>query len=113
MGAKVYANNCASCHGTNLEGEPNWYQHKPNGRLPAPPHNVRGHTWHHDDATLFGITKLGTREFTGLDIESDMPPFEGVLSDEKIWSVLTYIKSRWPASIRQWQDSINRRARAR
>ncbi len=110
VGARVYAKNCASCHGANLEGQPNWRQRNANGRLPAPPHNVRGHTWHHDDETLFGITKLGTAEFTGLDIESDMPAFKDVLSDDDIRAVLTYIKSRWPDRIRQRQDSLNRRA---
>jgi len=110
LGAMLYAENCAACHGANLEGQPNWRQRNENGRLPAPPHNVRGHTWHHDDATLFGITKLGTAEFTGLDIESDMPAFEDVLSDAEIRAVLTYIKSRWPLRTRQQQDSINRRA---
>jgi mono/diheme cytochrome c family protein len=110
VGARVYAENCASCHGANLEGQPNWRRLNENGRLPAPPHNARGHTWHHDDATLFGITKLGTKEFTGLDIESDMPGFTDVLSDDEIRAVLAYIKSRWPERIRQQQESINRRA---
>jgi len=110
IGARVYAENCASCHGANLEGQSNWRQRNDNGRLPAPPHNARGHTWHHDDATLFGITKLGTAEFTGLPIESDMPAFKDVLSDEEIRAVLAYIKSRWPDRIRRQQESINRRA---
>jgi mono/diheme cytochrome c family protein len=109
-GAQVYSKNCAVCHGANLEGQPNWRQRNEHGRLPAPPHNVRGHTWHHDDATLFGITKLGTAEFTGLDIESDMPAFKDILSDDQIRAVLAYIKSRWPARTRQQQESINRRA---
>ena len=110
MGAREYAKNCASCHGANLEGQPNWRQRNDKGRLPAPPHNVRGHTWHHDDATLFGITKLGTAEFTGLDIESDMPAFKDVMSDDEIRAVLAYIKSRWPARTRRRQDTLNRRA---
>jgi mono/diheme cytochrome c family protein len=110
LGEVVYAENCAGCHGANLEGQPNWRQRNANGRLPAPPHNARGHTWHHDDKTLFGITKLGTAKFTGLDIESDMPAYEDVLSDAEIWAVLAYIKSRWPLRIRQRSNSINRRA---
>ena len=109
LGARVYAQYCASCHGANLEGQPNWRRRNDKGRLPAPPHNVRGHTWHHDDATLFGITKLGTAEFTGLDIDSDMPAFKDVLSDDEIRAVLAYIKSRWPDRIRRQQESLNRR----
>ena len=109
-GARIYAEHCAACHGANLEGQPNWRQRNAQGRLPAPPHDATGHTWHHDDATLFGITRLGTAEFTGLPIESDMPAFKGVLSDDAIRAVIAYIKSRWPEAIRQRQDAINRRA---
>ena len=110
LGRTVYGDACASCHGARLEGQPNWRQRNANGRLPAPPHNARGHTWHHDDATLFGITKLGTAEFTGLDIDSDMSAFNDILSDDEIRAVLAYIKSRWPDRIRRRQDSLNRRA---
>jgi mono/diheme cytochrome c family protein len=112
-GAMIYAENCAACHGANLEGQPNWRQRNADGRLPAPPHNARGHTWHHDDATLFGITKLGTAKFTGLDIESDMPAYEDVLSDAEIRAVLAFIKSKWPLRVRRQQNSINRRTRDR
>ncbi len=113
IGAQVYAENCASCHGANLEGQPNWRQRNQNGRLPAPPHNARGHTWHHDDATLFGITKFGTAKYTGLPIESDMPAFESSLTDEEIWAVLAYIKSQWPDRVRRQQELINSRAISR
>lgn len=27
--------------------------------MPAPPHDDSGHTWHHADDVLFGITKHG------------------------------------------------------
>jgi mono/diheme cytochrome c family protein len=59
-GKVVYAENCASCHGAKLEGQPNWRKRLPNGRLPAPPHDATGHTWHHSDRQLFDMTKNGT-----------------------------------------------------
>ncbi len=110
LGQEVYAEACASCHGVNLEGQPNWRTRLENGRLPAPPHDATGHTWHHPDEMLFSMTKFGPQDFAGLDdYESDMPAFEDVLSDQEIWAVLAYIKSTWPAEIRARQEDINRR----
>lgn len=99
-GKSVYARHCASCHGVNLEGQPDWRRRKPNGRLPAPPHDASGHTWHHPDALLFEITKHGLvppRAPPGY--ASDMPAFAGVLSDDEIRAVLAYIQSRWPPQV--------------
>lgn len=59
LGAKVYAENCAACHGAKLEGQPSWREKLPSGRMPAPPHDESGYTWHHTDEVLFGITKYG------------------------------------------------------
>lgn len=96
LGAKVYAEHCAACHGAKLEGQPNWRKRLPNGRLPAPPHDESGHTWHHPDHVLFAITKNGlVPPYAQKGYESDMPAFDGKLSDEEIWAVLAYIKSKW------------------
>ena len=56
-GRQLYAQACAACHGAKLEGQPNWRDRLPSGRLPAPPHDASGHTWHHADAILFSLTK--------------------------------------------------------
>ena len=96
LGAKVYAQHCAVCHGARLEGQPNWRQKLPNGRMPAPPHDEEGHTWHHPDEVLFGITKHGfTQDYAPPGYESDMPAFGAVLSDDEIWAVLSFIASHW------------------
>ena len=105
-----YAEHCASCHGANLEGEPSWKSRKPSGRMPAPPHSEQGHTWHHTDTHLFELTKFGLKKFAGEDYESDMPAYEGVLSDEEIVAVLSYIKSTWPTEIREYHDHLNKQA---
>lgn len=95
-GAKVYAEHCAACHGAKLEGQPSWQRRLPNGRLPAPPHDESGHTWHHPDRVLFGITKHGlVPPYAPADYQSDMPAFGGKLSDDEIWAVLAFIKSHW------------------
>ena len=111
LGRDVYASQCAACHGANLEGQPRWRTRKPNGRLPAPPHDASGHTWHHDDLSLLRLTKFGLSAVVGQPVETDMPAYEGVLSDREIWAVLAYIKSRWPENIRQRQADINARTR--
>ena len=110
QGQGVYTAQCARCHGANLEGQPNWKERQANGRLPAPPHDASGHTWHHPDAQLFGITKQGLAPFAPPGYQSDMPAFDGKLSDDQIAAVLAYIKSTWPPDVRERQARINAQA---
>lgn len=98
LGKQLYARTCVSCHGADLQGQPNWRERLPNGRMPAPPHDASGHTWHHADAVLFAITKHGL--LPGVTAPegyvSDMPAFGRSMSDDDIVAVLAYIKSTWP-----------------
>lgn len=112
LGERVYAEACASCHGANLEGQPDWQTRNAEGKLPAPPHDETGHTWHHPDAQLFAITKFGLAPIAGADYATDMPAFEGTLTDAEILAALAYIKSRWPERIRVHQAGIDAQARA-
>ena len=107
IGNGLYKKYCASCHGVKLEGQPDWRNRLANGRLPAPPHDQTGHTWHHNDALLFKITKLGTKALAGENYETDMRGFGGDLSDGEIIAVLSYIKSTWPAQIQKRHDAMN------
>jgi mono/diheme cytochrome c family protein len=97
LGRRVYFEQCAACHGAKLEGQPNWRQPLPNGRMPAPPHDESGHTWHHTDEVLFGITKEGLvpDKYAPPGYQSDMPAFGGKLSDTEIWAVLAFIYGHW------------------
>jgi len=106
-GKQLYAAQCASCHGDNLEGQPNWRERNDQGRLPAPPHDASGHTWHHPDGMLFAVTKFGPSRISGQP--SDMPGYDGILSDEQIIAVLSFIKSTWPEEIRARHDEMNRK----
>ena len=114
LGSKVYAQHCASCHGANLEGQPNWRQRLPNGRLPAPPHDDSGHTWHHADHVLFAIVKNGlVAPYATPGYESDMPAFAGKLSDAEVWAVLAFIKSHWSAEVLSLRAEMTRNAAAK
>jgi mono/diheme cytochrome c family protein len=101
-GKIVYTQQCASCHGADLEGQPNWRERLSNGRLPAPPHDATGHTWHHSDKELFNMVKAGIPEIVP-GYQTDMPKYEGILSDSDIWAVLSFIESSWP----RWFVSAN------
>ncbi|MGH9331061.1 MAG: c-type cytochrome [Vicinamibacterales bacterium] len=106
QGRQVYGTYCASCHSADLSGQPNWQTPLPSGRLPAPPHDASGHTWHHGDADLFLIVKQGVGALAP-GYESDMPAYEGALSDDRIRAVLAYIKSTWPSREREYQARLS------
>ena len=108
-GEAVYIEHCASCHGRNLEGQPDWQTQDKEGFLPAPPHDESGHTWHHPDTLLFDITKRGVAEAANLKgYKTRMPAFGGILSDADIIAALSYIKSRWSEDLRRRHDELNR-----
>jgi mono/diheme cytochrome c family protein len=94
-GRSLYKTNCASCHGAQLEGQPDWRSRLPNGRLPPPPHDETGHTWHYSDAQLFRIVKEGLGAIAP-GYETDMPAFADRMSDDEIRAVIDYIKTTWP-----------------
>jgi len=108
-GKELYAANCASCHGATLEGQPNWKETLADGTLPAPPHNDDGHTWHHPDSLLFKYTKKGGAAIAPPGFKSAMPGFTAILSDSEIWSVLSFIKSRWSPRTQVRQARMNRK----
>jgi len=108
-GAPLYAKYCASCHGPELQGQPNWKVPLANGRMPAPPHDDRGHTWHHASDVLFALTKHGMKPpYAPAGYESDMPAFAGAMSDDEIWSVLAFIRSRWSERVRRRHAEVDR-----
>lgn len=115
LGAQLYAQHCAACHGASLEGQPEWRRRLPNGRLPAPPHDESGHTWHHPDSVLFGITKNGmVPPYAPSGYESDMPAFGGKLNDAEMWAVLAYIKSTWTSrEVLEMRAEMTKNARRR
>ena len=97
---------CTACHGGNLEGQPGWRSPGSDGRMPAPPHDATGHTWHHSDTALIDYITLGGEQALaqmGVSFNSAMPGFGDVLSADEIADILDYIKSRWPEREHRYQ----------
>lgn len=110
-GESLYAENCAACHGADLQGQPNWQTQNADGTVPAPPHDETGHTWHHDNELLFSYTALGGEAALAErgvdDFKSGMPAFGETLTDDEIWDVLAYIRSTWPERVQEVQSVRN------
>ena len=115
-GQEIFVAICATCHGADGEGQPNWHIKKEDGTLPAPPLNGDGHTWHHSDGFLYRVVSQGGKiqEDPSLpDFKSGMPAFGEQLSHEEITNVLTYVKSLWGDKtgrgmpIREWQTQVS------
>lgn len=94
LGRAVYLANCASCHGTKLEGQPDWRSPGTSGR-------------HHSDRQLLAIITDGTAAVVGGGYESDMPGFREALTSAEIEAVLDYIKSTWPQREADYQRRIS------
>ncbi|NGM88494.1 cytochrome c [Parapusillimonas sp. SGNA-6] len=108
QGRGIYASHCAACHGEALQGQPNWRDRLPNGRLPAPPHDKTGHTWHHPDTMLIDMIKNGLvpGKTAPPNYESDMPAYGTILTDDEIVAVIAYIKSSWPPKVLEAQREV-------
>lgn len=89
LGAAVYDENCASCHGAGGLGD------GPASRTATPPPAHLG--WltkippsKRDAFIYWSVVDGGTR------FKTAMPSYKGKLSDDQIWSVIGYIEARLP-----------------
>mgnify|MGYP003688816619 FL=1 len=105
LGSSLYLENCASCHGNKLQGQPKWNIEKDSdGHNYAPPLNGTGHTWHHNQEYLYNVIRYG---FKKMD-----PNYKGKmmgnedLTDDEIWSIIAYVKFIWPDSIKDKYKSM-------
>ena len=106
-GAKLFQENCASCHGDKGQGHPTWQQPGADGKYFAPPLNGTGHAWHHPAAALKQTIKQGTLARGG-----SMPAWGEKLSDAEIDAIIAWFQSQWPDEIyAAWQrmDSGSRK----
>lgn len=82
---------CSGCHGAGGGG----------GMCPP----VINDTWIYgsDDTTLFNLVKLGSTAMQAKGysrvghekVVGDMPPFAGVVTDDELWKILAFVRSRY------------------
>lgn len=90
LGAAVYAENCAACHGPNGEGHA--------AMAAAPALDASEHAWHHADGQLQQIILEGGQS---------MPGFQGQLSNEEVLAVIRYFQTWWAPGQLQSQQSLS------
>ena len=100
-GRVVYQANCSQCHGADLEGADDWMTADEQGRLPPPPMDSSGHTWHHSDQLLADIIANGSP-----DPSSAMVGFGDRLSAAEIAAILAFFKTRWGPDERRFQWTV-------
>ena len=98
-GRQLFVQNCATCHGNDAQGAPNWTRPDANGKAQAPPLNGTGHAWHHPKQALTTTIKYGTARLGG-----SMPAWKDKLSDQDINDVIAWFQSQWPDALyAAWQ----------
>ncbi len=107
LGKQLYGANCASCHGPQGQGDPEWKVQRLDGCYPPPPHDNTGHTWHHDDRLLSQLIKGGGASLDIPSFKSCMPAFGEVLTDAEIGQVVQHLKTFWGPKERDFQERVN------
>lgn len=86
-GAHTYATRCASCHGLDGKGQPEW----------MPPLAGATSALAKENASAINITLNGSQRIVSAGVPDAyrMPAFREQLSDEEIAQVLTYVRGTW------------------
>jgi mono/diheme cytochrome c family protein len=89
-GKKLYAANCASCHGETAQGDG-----RAGKTLTPPPANLVDETWLHgsSDGEIFVVIRDGVKQ-TG------MKAFGSRMTTHQMWDVVNYLRSIGPGSPR-------------
>lgn len=105
-GADVFRQHCVVCHGADAQGAENWRVRNADGTFLPPPLNGTGHAWHHPWADLKRTIQQGTAALGG-----NMPPWQGVLSEQETEDVILWFQSLWSDEVYAAWWEIDRRQR--
>lgn len=99
QGGRIYAEQCAFCHGDRGQGEPGWEQRDGMGFYPPPPLDASGHA---DEHTL--EDHLNTLRIGGGPLGGTMPSFADVLDEDGMRAVIAWFQDLWPDEVyASWQ----------
>lgn len=108
-GADVFAKNCASCHGDQAQGDPDWRSRdKKTGRFPPPPLDGTAHAWHHPLAQLKHVIANGSPGGKG-----NMPAWKGKLTEQEMDDTIAWFQAKWPDEVYAAWAEISQRASQR
>ncbi len=96
QGEKLFAQNCAACHGKNAEATSEWRKTDDSGNYPPPPLNGTAHAWHHPLSVLRETIQQG-----GVPLGGVMPGFSDKLSVQETDTVIAWFQSLWPDELYQ------------
>lgn len=101
MGALVFQQNCAQCHGEYAQGlAGDWRERLEDGSFPPPPLDGTAHAWHHSRSVLIQVINNGGTEYGG-----KMPGFAEVLDEEQKLAAIAFFQSYWTDEIyAQWMQ---------
>lgn len=99
VGASVYQQHCALCHGEQAQGlVSDWRKTLEDGSFPPPPLNGTAHAWHHPLSVLLQVLNQGGAAFGG-----KMPAFADTLNEEQKLAAIAFFQSYWTDEIyAQW-----------
>lgn len=104
-GERVFLTNCAVCHGNSGEGKTGWQKPAPDGPLLPPPLDDSGRAWCLSSSQMKQFIRQGSPAG-----RSNMPAWQGKLSDQEIDEVATWITSLWSdATYLEWLSGVEQR----
>jgi len=92
LGARLYQQHCAQCHGPNAQGHPDW---QTAGVVAAPPLDSTGNAIKRSRASLLAVIRDGAVR-NGAPV---MPAWKGRLSDGDIEAVISWFQALWPPEV--------------
>ena len=107
-GQYLYNYHCGHCHGYDGEGQlsASIPQARELGLHLVPPQDSTGHTWEHPDHLLIRVVEDGIPNPL---MQFPMPSYKGVLSEQEIRNILSYIRLWWTEPQRAHQQAVTRR----